>query len=195
MADDWRIRVELKSEEHAGSLVDRLAGGLSREARELAQELKRDRLVVSRRDSRLLVYADSREQAEKAREIVEAELREHGLEAEVGPVEHWLDDEDRWDTEPPGPDIEEELLERGIAPWEVRVECDSREQAERLEQQLEEEGYDVRRFWRFLLLGATTREEAEELAVRLHGEVEPSSELVWEVMPGNPFAVFGGLAG
>ncbi len=185
MADDWRIRVELKSEEHAGSLVDRLAGGLSREARELAQELKRDRLVVSRRDSRLLVYADSREQAEKAREIVEAELREHGLEAEVGPVEHWLDDEDRWDTEPPGPDIEEELLERGIAPWEVRVECDSREQAER----------DVRRFWRFLLLGATTREEAEELAVRLHGEVEPSSELVWEVMPGNPFAVFGGLAG
>jgi len=151
--------------------------------------------VVSGQGNTLFVYAESAAQAEQARPVVEAELREHGLEAEVGSVEHWLDDEDRWDTEPPGPDIEEELLERGIAPWEVRVECDSREQAERLEQQLEEEGYDVRRFWRFLLLGATTREEAEELAVRLHGEVEPSSELVWEVMPGNPFAVFGGLAG
>ena len=43
--------------------------------------------------------------------------------------------------------------------------------------------------------GSASREEAEELATRLHGEVEPGGELVWEASPGNPFAVFGGLGG
>jgi hypothetical protein len=52
----------------------------------------------------------------------------------------------------------------------------------------------VRR-WRYLLVGAESREDAEELARRLHGQVEPSSELVWEVVPQNPFAIFGGLGG
>jgi hypothetical protein len=44
-----------------------------------------------------------------------------------------------------------------------------------------------------VIVGAGTREAAEELAARLHGEVEPGGELVWEAVPGNPFAVFGGL--
>ena len=43
------------------------------------------------------------------------------------------------------------------------------------------------------IAGTATREDAEALAERLHGEVEPGGELVWEVSPGNPFAVFGGL--
>ena len=38
-----------------------------------------------------------------------------------------------------------------------------------------------------------SREEAVELAHRIHGEVEPGGELVYEVQPQNPFAVFGGL--
>jgi len=193
--DDWRIRIELEGEEHAGTLLERLGRGLSREARELAEELERARLAVSRQGSTLFVYAETPAQAEHARLIIETELREHGIKAQVDRVEHWLADEDRWDTEPPGPDIEEELLQRGIAPWEVRVECESREEAERLEERLEAEGYDVLRRWRYVIIGASSREEAEELAARLHGEAEPSSELVWEVMPGNPFAVFGGLAG
>ena len=41
----------------------------------------------------------------------------------------------------------------------------------------------------------TWEEEARSLARRLHGEVEPGGELVWEVTPQNPFAVFGGLGG
>jgi hypothetical protein len=193
--DDWRIRIELSGEEHAGRLLERLGRGLGREARELAAELERDRLAVSGRGNTLFVYAETPAQAEHARRIVEAELREHGLEGRAGPVEHWLADEDRWDAEPPGPDIEEELVERGVAPWEVRVECDSHDEAEHLADRLEAEGYDVLRRWRYVIVGAGSREEAEELAARLHGEAEPSSELVWEVMPGNPFAVFGGLGG
>jgi len=59
--------------------------------------------------------------------------------------------------------------------------------------QLEQEGYSVERRWRHLIVGTASKEEAEALAARLHGEVEPGGELIWETVPGNPFAIFGGL--
>src|SRR6266511_847021 len=43
----------------------------------------------------------------------------------------------------PGPDIEEELLDEGYAPWEVRVECESLDAAQELAETLEGEGYGV----------------------------------------------------
>ena len=57
------------------------------------------------------------------------------------------------------------------------------------------EGYGVERRFRYLLVGTATREDADALAARLHGSVEPGGELVWETVPGNPFSVFGGLGG
>ena len=57
------------------------------------------------------------------------------------------------------------------------------------------EGYSVVRRWAYVIAGTETREQAQALADRLHGEIEPGGELVWEVSPGNPFAVFGGLGG
>jgi hypothetical protein len=41
--------------------------------------------------------------------------------------------------------------------------------------------------------GVESEDEARELAKRFHGEVEIGGELLWETLPGNPFAVFGGL--
>jgi hypothetical protein len=110
-------------------------------------------------------------------------------------TEHWLADEDRWDDEPEQPDIEEDLLRRGFAPWEVRIECKSLDKANELAQQLREEGYGVSRTFTYVIAGTQNREEAVELARRVHGEVEPGGELVYEVQPSNPFAVFGGLGG
>ncbi|HXE93425.1 MAG TPA: SPOR domain-containing protein, partial [Gaiellaceae bacterium] len=110
-------------------------------------------------------------------------------------TERWLHDDERWDDEPDRPDVEEELLERGYAPWEVRVEAESRQEAADLADQLRSEGYDVSRTFTYVIAGAGSREEAVELAKRVHGEVEPGGELVYEVQPQNPFAVFGGLAG
>jgi hypothetical protein len=190
--DDFRIRIELPEEHHAGLLA---RFGLGSEAHELAAELEGRRLVVSRDGNELFVYAASAQEAEQAREIVQSVLREEGLEAHVGPVERWLHDEERWDDEAPQPTPEEELLAEGIAPWDVRVECGSRREAEELADRLEAEGYGVVRRWKYLLVGAETREEAESLAKRLHGEVEPSSAYVWENVPQNPFIVFGGLGG
>jgi hypothetical protein len=75
----------------------------------------------------------------------------------------------------------------------VRVDCGSRRAAGELADRLEAEGYRPVRQWSFLIVGTAGREDAEALAARLHGEVEPGGELVWETRPGNPFAIFGGM--
>jgi hypothetical protein len=191
--DDWRIRIELP-EEHEGFLA-RLGLELGSEARDLARELEGRHLAVSQDANELFVYASTGFEAERARTIVEAELADEGLGAEVGPVEHWLHEEERWDDEPPGPTDEEEILAQGRAPWEVRIECRSRDEAAKLAEELEAEGYGVARRFRYVIAGTATEEEAEELATRVHGEVEPSSQLVWETVPQNPFVIFGGMGG
>jgi hypothetical protein len=191
--DDYRIRVELPEEENSSGLLSRL--GMGTWADELAHELEGRRLAVSEDENELFVYASSPAEAERARRIVETVIAEEGLGARLGPIEHWLHDEERWDDEPREPTSEEELLEEGVAPWEVRVELDSHHAAGELADRLEAEGYGVVRRWKYLIVGATTREEAEALAGRLHGEVEFSSAYVWETVPQNPFVVFGGLGG
>ncbi len=192
--DDWRIRIEIEDEQAPG-LLERLGLELGDEASELAQELEKRRLAVSYDDDEVFVYASSRAEAERARAVIQAELNDLGIAAVTGAVEHWLEDEERWDDEPPAETWEEDELERGYAPWEVRVSCKSHGEARELADQLEQEGYSVERRWRHLIVGTASKEEAEALAARLHGEVEPGGELVWETVPGNPFAIFGGLGG
>jgi hypothetical protein len=191
--DDWRIRIEVEEEGHASGLLDRLGGELGSEARELAADLAARRLVVSRDDETIFVYTATRAQAESAQAVIEAELRAHGIEAQTSEIEHWLDDEDRWDDEPPGETWEEEELERGFAPWEVRVECASRQEAGELAERLEAEGYKPERRFHYLIVGTASREDADALATRLHGEVEAGGELVYEAEQANPFAIFGGM--
>jgi hypothetical protein len=191
--DDWRIRIEVEEEERASGFLERLTGNLGSEARELATNLESHRLAVSREGETVFVYAATRGAAEQALAVVQAELREHGIEARISQVEHWLDEEDRWDDEPPGETWEEEELARGYAPWEVRVECASHQEARDLANQLEAEGYKPERRFHYLIVGTATREDADALATRLHGAVEPGGELVYEVEPANPFAIFGGM--
>jgi hypothetical protein len=190
--DDWRIRIELPDEEGARGLLERL--GLARsDAEDLADELRAHRLAVSRDGDTVFVYAATGMQAEQAGRIVEAELEEEGLTPTRLVSERWLRDEDRWDDEPDQGDVEEELLERGYAPWEVRVEARSLREAHDLAEELRAEGFDVSRTFTYVIVGSESREQAVELARRVHGRVQPSGELVYEVQPQNPFAVFGGL--
>jgi hypothetical protein len=192
--DDWRVRIELPDEEGARGLLERL--GLARsDASELAHDLRAHRLAVSNDEDTVFVYASTGTQAEQASRIVDQELQEAGLTPLRFVTERWLRDEDRWDDEPDRGDVEEELLQRGYAPWEVRVETDTLQEAHDLAEQLRAEGYDVSRTFTYVIVGTTTRDEAVELARRIHGQVEPGGELVYEVQPQNPFAVFGGLGG
>src|SRR6516164_5112484 len=108
--DDWRITIELEEEEHATGLLEQLGGDLGAEAQ---------RLAVSRDDTTIFVYAATRPEAEKAHAVIEAELRDHDIQAKTSLIEHWLDDEERWDDEPPSETWEQEELDRGFAPWEV----------------------------------------------------------------------------
>jgi len=190
--DDWRIRIELPDEEGARGLLDRL-GLRQTDAEDLAEELREHRLAVSQDDDTVFVYAASGMQAEQASRIVEQELQEASLTPIRLVTERWLREDERWDDEPAQPDAEEELLERGYAPWEVRVETETLAEAHDLAEQLRAEGYDVSRTFTYVIAGTTTRAEAVDLAQRIHGQVEPGGGLVYEVQPRNPFAVFGGL--
>ena len=192
--DDWRVRIELPDEEGAQDLLERL-GLRESSAEELADELRAHRLAVSQDGDTVFVYAATGMQAEQAARIVESELDDQGLTPSRFVTERWLHDEERWNDEPAGPDVEADLLQRGYAPWEVRVEAETRQEAADLAEQLRSEGYDVSRTFTYVIAGAGSREEAVELAKRVHGEVEPGGELVYEVQPQNPFAVFGGLGG
>jgi hypothetical protein len=192
--DDWRIRIELPDEEGARGFLDRL--GLTRDdADDLAEELREQRLAVSQDENTVFVYASTGMQAEQASRIVEQELQDAGFTPTRFVTERWLHEEERWDDEPAEPDAEEQLLERGYAPWEVRVESKSLGEAHDLAEQLRAEGFDVSRTYKYVIVGAADRAQAAELAKRIHGEVEPGGELVYEVQPQNPFAVFGGLGG
>jgi hypothetical protein len=193
--DDWRIHIELEPESDRAEFVERLSGGLGDEAKELAKTLAGDRLAVSGDGDDLFVYASRKDQAEHALEVIDTELHRHGFAVSVSRVEHWLEREERWDDEPKDETWEEEEVEHGWAPWEVRVGCTSHREAVALAEQLESDGYRPLRRWRYLIVGTDTREDADALARRLHGDVEVGGDVVWEEAADagvvSPFRIFG----
>jgi hypothetical protein len=191
--DDWRLRIEL-DEDAAGGLLQRL-GVLGSDAHRLVDELVKDRLVVTGEGRTVFVYAASAHRLDQAGKMIDDELAMLGMKPDSIVREHWLANEDRWDDEAAPDSVEVETVAEGYAPWEVRIPCPSHEAARELAERLEGEGYGVVRRWTFLIVGTDTRAEADELAQKVHGDVEPGGELVWEVAPGNPFAYFGGLGG
>lgn len=195
VADDWRVRVELADDGARREFTQLLQDGLSPLGTDLARALEGGHVSISGDDENLFVYADSSTQAENAHAVILAELEHHAIVATTSGVEHWLADEERWDNEPAGESWEEAVTEKGYAPWEVRVACRSRHEAVELEKALESDGYRPIRQWSHLIIGAATREDADALAERLHGEVEPGGAVVWEEAIDSdvvrPFVFFG----
>ncbi|MES1248458.1 MAG: SPOR domain-containing protein [Actinomycetota bacterium] len=170
MADDFRIHIHTSD---PGALLERLGGTRDESGR----------FSVSHDGDDVFVYANTYAEAQRAATLIGGEHR----------IERWLEQEERWDDEAPDETWEQEELDEGYAPWEVRVDAGSRGAARELAEQLESEGYRPVRQWSFVIVGTASREDADALAARLHGSVEAGGELVWETMPGNPFAVFGGM--
>ena len=191
--DDWRVRIEMEEERHATDFLARLGLDLGSEARELAKDLEEPPARrVERRGHRFRLRGHARRGAQGEGDRGGG-AEERDLHAEEIVIEHWLADEERWDDEAPAPDTDEELLKEGYAPWEVRIERESVDEAHKLADELEKDGYGVVRRAHYVIAGTATKEDAEALAARLHGEVEPGGELVYEVQPDNPFVIFGGL--
>jgi hypothetical protein len=213
MAEDWRVMLVLPDEHHG----PRLAGWL-REHRleeELAERL-RGRVVVSQDDNTFFLYANSRDQAEAAIDVVRRFLDEHEIQAQPQ-LTRWHDAEERWeDASEPLPDTPGEVetererlaqTERresaagGMDQWEVQVTLPDHGATRELADRLEAEGLDVSRRWRYLVIPVASEEDGDELAERLRGESPPEAEIAvtgsyGEVVANNPysgFALFGGL--
>ena len=136
-------------------------------------------------------------------------LEEHRLDG-APKLERWHPVEERWEDpavslssaeerERAEEDDAEESVETGVAQWEVRVELASHDAAESLAAELAGEGWSVVRRWRYLLVGANDEDDAQKLAERLRSKgtvhVEPGSGVAYQLLPANPFRIFGGLAG
>lgn len=215
MNDDWRLRIDM----HEEGLAHDLSGQL--EADELEHDLERtfrDRVVVSVDGPEVFCYAGTRDQAERAGEVVRQLAAKHGWKLEVElthwhPVaEEWQDPDAAEPTDATGIDVEREervaderaeSSEEGYPEYEVRVQCTGRGEAAELSGKLKAEGIPHIHRWSYLLIGATDEDSANALAERLRGEAPAGSTVTTEVNARfayehrvwSPFSVLGGLGG
>jgi hypothetical protein len=214
MNDEWRLQVDPHDEGHGHALAERL------QAAELEHDLSgdfQDRVIVSRDGPRVFFYAGSREQLERARELIASLAQTHGWSVEME-LRRWHPQAEEWeDPERPLPasdqakETEREQLmrtedreteERGHPEYEVRIDLGSRHEAVEFAKRLRDEGLPNVHRWRFVLVGAADEDAAKALAERIRAEapadgkiaVEGVWKTVWDERPSNPFAFFGGLA-
>jgi hypothetical protein len=213
MNDDWRIQVEFVEVSFADSLHDQL------DAEELKHDLSgafHDRVVVTRDGTTVFLYAGDREQAEKAKALVEQLAREQGEEVEVS-FTRWHHEAEEWrPADEPLPDdadaqaaehearVARERAESGASgypEYEVRIDLPSHGDARDLVERLGAEGLRSVHRWKYVLLGAADEDSANELAERMRNEVPPGSTVAVEgtwreayaERPHSPFLFLGGL--
>lgn len=190
-------------------------------ARELEHDLSTkfaDRVIVSRDEATVFLYAGTREQIEAAGKVVAGLGEQHAWPLDVD-LKRWHPTAEEWeDPDKPLPASDaaktaehEELMEAerqetertGHPEYEVRIDLPSRHEAAELAKRLTNEGVPVVRRWKFALIGAASEDDAKTFAERLRGEAPPSSKVAVEGTwaeayadrPPNPFAVLGGLGG
>jgi len=214
MNDDWRVQVDFRADGVADALHDRL------DAKELEHDLSEafhDRVIVSRNETTIFLYAGDREQAEKARALVERLMREDGEEVEVD-FRRWHPDALEW--RPAGEPLPEDAAaraaehqtrieaerreseEQGYPQYEVRVQFPSWGEAGEFAERLRSEGLQTVHRWHHVLVGANDEDAATALAERIRSEAPAGSEVVVEATLkeiqddiGSPFAFLGGLGG
>jgi hypothetical protein len=216
MNDDWRLQIDLHEEGRSRTVTDRLD---SRQLQHDLSEAFHDRVIVTRDGARVFLYAGTREQAEKARHVIEAEARQRKWTVDID-LRHWHQVAEDWE----GPDVpeptseaekeaereglmktedEETAARGGLAEFEVRAEFPSHREAKMLAEKLKDEGLQPVRRWRYLVVGAADEDAVKELAERIRAEApadgkvttEGSLAVAWAERPPNPFVVLGGLGG
>jgi hypothetical protein len=201
MRDEWRVEVELDDEQHGLKLGERLR---SLDLDDEAKERLGDRVIVTRDGSRMFLYARSDPEAREAERVARELVAGEGLSAEIA-VTRWHPDADAWkDAAEPMPETdaeraaehqqhedeaEAEPRSRWAYEWEVRIDLPRRHDTVALAARLEDEGIDVRRHWKYLLVGAASEERVNELAKQIRGEA-PEGSTVEVVTAGAPHPVF-----
>lgn len=215
MNDDWRLQIDFHEDGHARALTERL------DAQQLEHDLSdafHDRVIVTRDEARVFLYAGTRDQAERGKDAVEADAHRHGWTVDVN-LRRWHPLAEDWeDPDRPLPEDDaakhaerealiarerEEATKTGHPEFEVRVDLPSRHEAVRFCERLRQEGLPMVRRWKYLLIGATDEDSAKTLADRIRDAAPDGSRVkvegTWaaayaEQLP-NPFSVFGGLGG
>lgn len=212
MNDDWRLQIDFRDEGVVDALQDRL------DARELEHDLSdafQDRVIVSRDGATIFLYAGDREQAERARTVVERYAAGSGEELVVD-FKRWHPLALEWEpADKPLPDdaaaraaehqvkIAKERKEseaQGYPQYEVRIELLSRDEAGVLADRLRGQGLPTAHRWKYVLVGAADEDSAKALAERIRNEAPSGSKVVVEAtwketiddLPRNPFALLGG---
>jgi hypothetical protein len=191
--EDWRVEVELDDERHGYPLLERLR------ALDLDDEARRrlgSRVVVTRDGSKVFLYTTGEDDAKQAAEVVRELARADRVTAEIE-VTRWHPVEEAWkDISVPLPRTEAEReRERraaeaeGLDDWHVHVRAPDRDAAAGLEQRLREGGLLVERRWRYVTIGASSEEQADEIASRVRSEL-PDAELEIEPVVELPAPLF-----
>jgi hypothetical protein len=198
MGDEWRVEVDLEDQQHGLTLGERLR---SLDLDDEARERLGDRVIVTRDGPRMFLYAATEDQAREAERVARDLVAAEGLSAETA-LTRWHPDEEAWkDPSVPLPSTDEERAaeeerheiaeERaGQHEWEVRVDLPSLRETLDLARRLEDEGLDVHRRWRHLLVGAPTENRAAELADGIRSKAPAEAQVQVEHAPGGPHPVF-----
>ncbi len=215
MNDDWRLRIDLGDDRRATELTKELQAHTEQEDSEHSPY---DRVIVSADGGEVFCYTGTRDQAERARTMIEAMAAHHSWPAEVQ-LHHWHPTAERWEApDVPLPEtdaaraaerrerIAQERLDsaaQGYPEFEVRVQCASHGDASALADRLRDEGIPVVSRWRAVVVGAPDEDTAAQLAKRLAEEapagcevtVEGNLRAVYEEGPWRPFSILGGMGG
>jgi hypothetical protein len=212
MNDDWRLQIDFVDEGPLDALKDRL------DAEELEHDLSdafHDRVIVSNNGTTIFLYAGDREQAERARALIERITQEDGEEVEID-FRRWHPIALEWRPadEPLPRDAEarvaehqakiarerQETEEQGYPQYEVRIDLPSHSEAERFADQLRSEALLVTHRWKYVLVGAADEDAVNALAEWIRAEAPAGSEVSVEATfkeaaddIRNPFAFLGGL--
>jgi hypothetical protein len=192
--DEWRVEVHLDRDEHA----DTLSGALhDLQLDDEARKRLGGSVIVTRDGPYVFIYAWHEESSQEADRVVKDIMNHEDLVGEVRRM-RWHPIAEEWkDAEEPLPEDEaaraEEMREAeaegwrekgyGEYPWEVVIELPHIRDTFKLAGQLRLEGLPVKRHFRYLLVGATSEDDAIELGKRLEQEVPEEARVG---VRGNP---------
>ena len=193
--DEWRVEVALDEDQNGATLSDALHHlQLDNEARKLLG----GSVIVTRDGRFIFIYAWHEESAQEAERVVKNLMQDEKLVGQVR-LMRWHPVAEEWkDASEPLPDDEAARLEEmheaeqegsaearryGEFPWEVVIDLPHVRDGQALAKQLRDEGFHVKRHFRYLLVGAPSEDKAIEIGKRLEGEVPEGAQVG---VRGNP---------
>src|SRR5262245_247768 len=186
--DEWRVEVNLEGDEHGSSL-----GGPrhSLDPANAARERLGGSVIVTRDGPHVFLYAWHEESVREAERVVRELMDDMGLAGEVE-LKRWHPIADEWrPADEPLPEDDAEIAaeeaiaekagqEEGAAgdfPWQVVIDLPHVGDTRELAKELEGRGLDVKRRFKYLLVGAASEETATEIGESLEGKVPDGSHV------------------